>query len=186
MRRCVPFTSALHHAGLSTLRMRRSVTMNRSRTVLSPCGALADGGDVVVTVRRSKTNQAGDHPDCPPPAGGGTAPEPGDSVVGLSVDQVNRRFAAACAAAGLEGRRTSHGGRVGLAAELTARGAATHAVQLAGGWKDASMVVRYAASVATRAGAVSRYMREHDAAGAAATRPGTPPAPLGGRWMPWR
>ena len=29
----------------------------------SPCGALADGGDVVVTVRRSKTNQAGDHPD---------------------------------------------------------------------------------------------------------------------------
>ena len=62
-----------------------------------------------------------------------TAPELGDSVVGLSIDQVNRRFAAACAAAGLEGRRTSHGGRVGLAAELTARGAATHAVQLAGG-----------------------------------------------------
>ena len=58
---------------------------------------------------------------------------------------------------GLEGR-TSHGGRVGLAVELTARGAATHAVQLAGGWKDASMVVRYAAAVATR-DAVSRYMR---------------------------
>ena len=65
--------------------------------------------------------------------------------IGLSVDQVNRRFAAACAAAGLEGRRTSHGGRVGLAIELTARGASTRAVQLAGGWKDASMVVRYAA-----------------------------------------
>ena len=79
--------------------------------------------------------------------------------IGLSVDQVNRRFAAACAAAGLEGRRTSHGGRVGLAIELTARGASTRAVQLAGGWKDASMVVRYAASVATRDGAVSRYMR---------------------------
>ena len=47
-----------------------------------------------------------------------------------TVDQVNRRFAVACAAAGLEGRRTSHGGRVGLAVELTARGAATHAVQL--------------------------------------------------------
>ena len=92
-----------------------------------------------------------------------TAPEPGDAVIGLSVDQVNRRFAAACAAAGLEGRRTSHGGRVGLAVELTARGASTRAstraVQLAGGWKDASMVVRYAASFATRDGAVSRYMR---------------------------
>ena len=55
----------------------------------------------------------------------------------------------ACAAAGLEGRRTSHGGRVGLAVELTARGASTHAIQLAGGWKTPSMVVRYAATVAT-------------------------------------
>ena len=130
---------------------------------------LADVADVGVTVRRSKTNQAGDHPDVRRLVGGcaaavrrlqaATAPEPGDAVIGLSVDQVNRRFAAACAAAGLEGRRTSHGGRVGLAVELTARGASTRAVQLAGGWKDASMVVRYAASVATRDGAVSRYMR---------------------------
>ena len=62
-------------------------------------------------------------------------------------------------AAGLEGRRTSHGGRVGLAVELTARGASTHAIQLAGGWKTPSMVVRYAATVATRDGGVSRYLR---------------------------
>ena len=87
------------------------------------------------------------------------SPEPGGSVVGLSVDQINHRFAAACAAAGLEGRRTSHGGPVGLAVELTARGASTHAIQLAGGWKDPAMVVRYAASVASRARAVGRYMR---------------------------
>ena len=63
---------------------------------------LADGGDVVVTVRRSKTNQAGDHPDVRRLVGGcaaavrrlqaATAPEPGDAVIGLSVDQVNRRF----------------------------------------------------------------------------------------------
>ena len=63
------------------------------------------------------------------------SPEPGDAVVGLSVDQINR-FAAACAAAGLDGRRTSHAGRVGLAVELTARRASTHAIHLAGGWKD--------------------------------------------------
>ena len=135
----------------------------------SPCGALADVGDVVVTIRRSKTNQAGERSDVRRLVGAcaaairrlqaATSPEPSDPVVGLGVDQVNRRFAAACAAAGLEGRRTSHGGRVGLAVELTARGAGTHAVQLAGGWKDASMVVRYAATVATREGAVSRYMR---------------------------
>ena len=129
----------------------------------------AAGGDIVVTVRRSKTNQAGERSDVRRLVGAcaaairrlqaATSPEPSDPVVGLGVDQVNRRFAAACAAAGLEGRRTSHGGRVGLAVELTARGAGTHAVQLAGGWKDASMVVRYAATVATREGAVSRYMR---------------------------
>ena len=81
------------------------------------------------------------------------------TVVGLSVDQINRRFAAAGAAAGLEGRRTSHGGRGGLAVELTARGASTHAIQLAGGWKDPAQVVRYAASINTREGAVSKYLR---------------------------
>ena len=43
--------------------------------------------------------------------------------------------------------------------ELTARGASTQANQLAGGWKDPAMVVRYAASVSTREGAVSRYLR---------------------------
>ena len=40
-----------------------------------------------------------------------TTPEPAAPVVDLGVDQINRRFAAACAAARLEGRRTSHGGR---------------------------------------------------------------------------
>ena len=132
-------------------------------------------GDVVGAVRRSKPNPAGDHRDVRPLVGGcaaairclqaATVPKPSDLVVGLGVDQVNRRVAAACAAAGLEGRRTSHGGRLGLAVELTARGAATHAVQLAGGWKDASMVVRYAASVATGDGAVSRYAMKGPASG---------------------
>ena len=91
-----------------------------------------DGDDVVVTVRRSKSDPTGGRADVRRLVGSSAAavrslhaaisPEPGDSVVGLSVDQIDRRFAAACAAAGLEGRRTSHGGRVGLAVELTARG----------------------------------------------------------------
>ena len=128
-----------------------------------------DGNDVVVTVRRSKTDPTGGRADVRRLVGSCVAavrslhaavsPEPGDSVVGLSVDQINRRFAAACAAAGLEGRRTSHGGRVGLAVELTARGASTHAIQIAGGWKGPAMVVRYAASISTREGAVSKYLR---------------------------
>ena len=100
----------------------------------------SDGDDVVVTVHRSKSDPPGGRADVRRLVGSCAAavrslhaavsPEPGDSVVGLSVDQINRRFAAACAAAGLEGRRTSHGGRVGLAVELTARGASTHAIQL--------------------------------------------------------
>ena len=40
-----------------------------------------------------------------------TTPEPAAPVIDLGVDQIDRRFAAACAAARLEGRRTSHGGR---------------------------------------------------------------------------
>ncbi|MCY4506134.1 MAG: tyrosine-type recombinase/integrase [Acidobacteria bacterium] len=130
---------------------------------------LSDGEDVVVTRRHSATRAAGEQPDVRRLVGGcaaairrlhaATTPEPADPVIGLSGDQINRGFAAACAAAGLEGRRTSHGGRVGLAVELTARGASTHAVQLAGGWKTPSMVVRYAATVATRDGGVSRYLR---------------------------
>ena len=57
---------------------------------------------------------------CRPPPQAATAPEPRDPVVGLGVDQVNRRSEAACAATGLEGRKTSRGGGV----ELTARGVA--------------------------------------------------------------
>ena len=40
-----------------------------------------------------------------------------------------------------------------------ARGASTHAIQLAGGWKNPAQVVRYAASISTREGAVSKYLR---------------------------
>ena len=130
---------------------------------------LSDGEDVVVTRRHATTNAAGERRDVRRLVGGcaaavrrlqaATTPEPADPIIGLSGDQINKRFAAACAAAGLEGRRTSHGGRVGLAVELTGRGASTHAIQLAGGWKTPSLVVRYAATVATRDGGVSRYLR---------------------------
>ena len=125
------------------------------------------GEDVAVTLRRAQADGAqGD--DVRHLVGAcaaavrrlhaAVAPAPGDRVVGLRVHQINRRFAAACAAAGLEGRRTSNGGRVGLAAELAARGAPMRAIQLAGGWKSPSMVVRYAAAVTTRGGAVRRFL----------------------------
>ena len=135
---------------------------------------LTDSDDVIVTLR-GPAGEAEERADVRCVRGGGaaavrrlhaaTAPQPADPVVGLCADQVNRRFAAACAAAGLEGRRTAHSGRVGLAVELAARGAPTRAVQLAGGWKSPAMVAHYTASVASRPANVNRYLQPEGAAG---------------------
>ena len=46
---------------------------------------------------------------------------------------------------GIEARLTAHSGRAGLASELTARGASTTEVMLAGNWKTARMVAHYSA-----------------------------------------
>ena len=65
---------------------------------------------------------------------------------------------AAAVAAGVEHRLTGHSGRVGLASELTARGASTADVMLAGGWKTARMVAHYAAGATAERGAVARFL----------------------------
>ena len=107
-----------------------------------------DGDDVVVTVRRSKSNPTGGA--CGRAASGrrlrGRGPQParrGLTRTGGIPSSAGPRTAAASVSP----------------VELTARGASTHAIQLAGGWKDPAMVVRYAASVSTREGAVSKYLR---------------------------
>ena len=130
---------------------------------------LSASDEVVVTVRRSKTNPLGEWASVRHLVGGCAAavrrlhaalsPAPTELVIGLGITQINRRFAAACAAAGLEDRRTTHSGRAGLAMELSARGASAREVQLAGGWKDASVVARYAPSVGSGGGAVNRLMQ---------------------------
>ena len=130
---------------------------------------LSGGDEIVVTLRRSKANPLGEWASVRHLVGGCAAaihrlhaamsPAPAELVIGLSVGQIIRRFAAACAAAGLEGRRTTHSGRAGLAMELSARGASALEVQLAGGWKDPRVITRYAASAKTRGAAVSRLMQ---------------------------
>ncbi len=80
-----------------------------------------------------------------------TSPEPADRVVPLSPQMVGLRFTAAAAAAGVERRMTAHSGRVGLASELTSRGASTTDVMLAGNWKTSRMVAHYSAGVTARA-----------------------------------
>ena len=75
----------------------------------------SDGHGVLITVRTSKTNQAGDTADV--------------------------RYL-----------------KNGLASELTARGASTTEVMLAGNWKTARMVAHYSAGATAERGAVRKYL----------------------------
>ena len=70
---------------------------------------------------------------------------------------VGLRFAAAARVAGVE-RVTAHSGRVGLASELTSRGAATTDVMLTGNWKTSRMVTNYSARTTAERGAVARHL----------------------------
>ena len=79
-------------------------------------------------------------------------------MVGLSPLQIQRRVTAAAHAAGIEARLTAHSGRVGLASELTARGASTTEVMLAGNWRTARMVAHYSAGATAERGAVAKYL----------------------------
>ena len=127
-----------------------------------------DGNGILVTVRRSKTNQVGETNDVRYLKSGParavrelratTAPAPAGRVVPLSPQAVGLRFTAAARAGGLERRVTAHSGRVGLASELTSRGASTTAVMLAGNWKSSRMVAHYSAGATATRGAVARYL----------------------------
>ena len=123
---------------------------------------------ILVTVRRSKTDQEGTAADVRYlKDAAATAvlalrladPAPTARVFGgLTPQHLGRRFTAAAAAAGLPVRLTAHSGRVGLASELTARGASTAAVMRAGAWKTARMVAHYSAGADAERGAVARYL----------------------------
>ena len=102
-----------------------------------------DGDGMLITVRRSKTNQEGEVNDVRYVKDGvaralrtlraATTPKPGDHVVSLSAQMIGLRFTAAAATAGVQRRVTAHSGRVGLASELTSRGASTTDVKVSEG-----------------------------------------------------
>ena len=125
-------------------------------------------GAILLTVRRSKTDQEGTAADVRYLKDAAAAavlalrPAAVDPTArvfgGLTPQQLGRRFTAAGQAAGLPVRLTAHSGRVGLASELTARGASTAAVMRAGAWKTARMVAHYSAGADAERGAVARYL----------------------------
>ena len=90
-----------------------------------------DGDGILVTVRRSKTNQEGEVNDVRFVKDGvaralrtlraATSTEPGDRVVPLSAQMIGLRFTAAALVAGVESRVTAHSGRVGLAGSFSGR-----------------------------------------------------------------
>ena len=125
-------------------------------------------GAILLTVRRSKTDQEGTAADVRYLKDAAAAavlalrPAAVDPTArvfgGLTPQQLGRRFTAAGQAAGLPVRLTAHSGRVGLASELTARGASTAAVMRAGAWKTARMVAHYSAGADAERGAVARFL----------------------------
>ena len=121
---------------------------------------------VLVYLRGSKTDPTGDAADvrCLKNAGARAVlairPENPPSrarLFRLNAHSIGRRITAAAKAAGIEGI-TGHSGRVGLACELTYRGASMQEVMLAGGWRSPAMVAHYAAGAAAEQGAVAKYL----------------------------
>ena len=153
-------------------------TAGRGRGQADPLTAddVADGRGIVVYVRRSKTDQDGTAADVRYLKNGcaaalrqlrdrltvqrsGLRPDGTAQVLGgINGQSIARRLTAAASAAGIEGRITGHSGRVGLAVELTRRGAPEQATAKAGGWKSSRMVAHYAAAVAAEQGAVATYL----------------------------
>lgn len=151
--------------------------LRRSEIAALTWGAVTDGVDpevLLVRLRRSKTNQHGERPDVRVVIGPGAdalrllraeaelkGTPPDTKVIGLSAGQINRRLKAAAAAAGLH-EISAHSFRVGLASELTARGASTTETMLAGGWQTARMVAHYSSDAQAERGAVAKHFRERD------------------------
>ena len=122
-------------------------------------------GTMLITIRRSKTNQDGAASDIRLTKNGTAAALDAirgadDALVfgGLSPQSINNRVQALARHAGLDARITAHSARIGLASELTRRGASTTEVMLAGNWKTSRMVAHYSAGATAEKGAVAKYL----------------------------
>lgn len=132
-----------------------------------------DADLIRVRVRKSKTNQEGaeDIRICAKrvasalrelrdaTGGNPNAPVFVGRQGGLCAASINLRVKALAKAAGIGGKVSAHSARIGLASELTLRGASVQEVMAAGNWRSASMVRHYSAGVEAERGAVAKYLR---------------------------
>lgn len=81
----------------------------------------------------------------------------GDSIFGLSDDQIARRVNAAAEAAGLGEGFTGHSARVGMAQDLARAGTELPALMTAGRWQSPTMPARYTRAEQAGRGAIARY-----------------------------
>ena len=84
-------------------------------------------------------------------------PGPGESIFGLSGSQICRRLRAAALHAGLGDGFSGHSPRVGMCQDLSAGGADTTALMIAGRWRTPAMPMRYSENMRAARGAVAKY-----------------------------
>ena len=122
----------------------RDGMLRRSEAESVTCGDITEEGDVTgrLTVVRSKTDSEGEgvvlFVSAPTMEALGVVrpsdASAGDSLFGLSDDQIARQVTAAAEAAGLGGGSTGHSARVGMAQDLARAGTELPALMTAGRW----------------------------------------------------
>ena len=152
---------------IALISLMRDGMLRRSEAESLTWGDLVEESDGAgrLTVARSKTDPEGEGAVLfvsAPTMQALTAIKPtgasaGDSMFGLSDDQIARRVTAAAEAAGLGKGFTGHSARVGMAQDLARAGTELPALMTAGRWQSPTMPARYTRAEQAGRGAIARF-----------------------------
>ena len=152
---------------IALVSLMRDGMLRRSEAASLTWGDLVDEGDGTgrLTAARSKTDQEGEGAVLfvsAPTMETLRAIRPvdsdaGDSLFGLSAEQIGRRVSSAAAAAGLGEGYSGHSARVGMAQDLARAGTELPALMTAGRWQSPTMPARYTRAEQAGRGAIARF-----------------------------
>ena len=155
------------HVDIALISLMRDGMLRRSEAESLTWGDLTEESDGTgrLTVARSKTDPEGEGAVLfvsPPTMEALKVIRPGDamagdSLFGLSDDQIARRVTAAAKAAGLGEGFTGHSARVGMAQDLARAGTELPALMTAGRWQSPTMPARYTRAEQAGRGAIARF-----------------------------